>query len=302
MSKNTHAGAKEDVSQNKKIKSTESSSTKELHHSDPPSISPSAVITAAAEAAAAEATSSPFGGRYYNGGGQKIGRIWKMGDLHLSTGYHSGEPMLKISKGNIWKSGYQTVFLSAAEYFELRVLLSKMVTKVGIATGPFKLGMNNTAASVEIDSKNRMVTINASYMREKAVMNLSVEEFAAFDKALNSFWYPMLQYTNNAESAMVIHYIFQLASVLIVSSMIKQFDNADDFPANTSGDIYKKAFDNAYTEMVNFAMSTVVLDKVEEKYLQASVKLDLFTLYHQCMAQIEIVKDYVEAEYFKPTN
>jgi len=308
MSKNTRAKTVKDdnVSQKKKIKTTELNSIEELQSlivadlTDPPAMSPRATITAAATAAAttADTTSDPSRGIQYNSG-QKIGRNWKIGDLQMSTGYYSGEPMLKIAKGNIWKSGYQIVFLTAAEYFELRALLTKMLMRNSQDVQIFKLGTNNAAAAVEIDNKRSTVTISACYMDAKAFVNLSAEEFAAFDKALNSFWYPMKLYYNNPESTMVIHLIFQLSALLIVSSMNTQCADWEEDPESADDERYVKLFNNAYTDMNNFSMCTTVLDKVQEKHPQASVKMNLFTLFFQCISQIEILKDYVALKYYE---
>jgi len=327
MSKNIHTGAKDDdVPQKKKVKTLESCSTVEQQSLTELSTSlPRATISSSSSSSAVEpnqddlslislaagttSISQPFGA-------QKIGRVWHMGDLQLSSGYHNGHPMFKITKGNILERGYQAAFLSAAEYFELRKLVSKIKMKKNTdnqlcnncseivqkdeSSETIKLGPETfNTAYVVINKKKNCVTIFAKYMMSKGCVTITAQEFQIFDKALNIFWHSMKEYHRNQETGKIVRFMFQQIATVIVTIMFKQINRLKEIPESDADDGYDYLFNNAYTDVINFSVCHTIIRRVGEQYPHVSEKLDLFSLFFQSAAQLDTLKKYVKTEYIK---
>jgi hypothetical protein len=229
--------------------------------------------------------------RFVNSG-QKVSRVWKLGRLTLRTGLVDCQPLMRLSREDEFGRCVESIFITGSEYFHLRAGLAVMLSA---PDSDYPLSADGAPAAM-VHVKDNEVRIVARYLSvdDEVSLTITKQEFAAFDKALNVFWYTMKQYHNNSEATSLIHKIYEMSALAMVESLLRQLKHLPSLP-NSKDPRYLTAFFNAYMEMNNFNFSTELIQKVNLANPTLSVKMDIFTLFHQCITHVRVLQEFVQA-------
>jgi hypothetical protein len=227
------------------------------------------------------------------------------GRISLRSGFIKGGLVLRISTSNefgekygkeghgVVKNSPDTVYLLASEYFSLRRQYTLIASTKSVSQ--FKLcDPRHTLSDVSgavVSVTKKKVSIKSKYNGVQGQVNMSRNEFLELDKALNLFWFVFKQIPNSVISDAITDAIFKHAAAIMINSMRKGY-RGTKIPS--FGDAaFRSQFFAAYAFLTNFACSTEVLKRVEAKFPAVGNSLDLFTLFHQCVNQIEILCEYM---------
>jgi hypothetical protein len=234
--------------------------------------------------------------------------------VSLRSGFVEGVLCLRISTQNEVgeqygseldgiKKRYNMVVLISSEFFQLRSRFSKILkTKVDddCASIDYTLTPKSdlekldrcVRVSVTDDGKFTIYTEFTGITTSKVVM--TKDEFAQFDKALNSFWYVFKIYGHPQNDVLksIIDTMYDLSAKMVVRSIRLHYHD-ELMPAFDEAD-FRSEFFRAYAEMSNMMFSTEVLKRVVAKFGEAvTKKYDLFTLFHQCVNQIDVLLNHI---------
>ena len=227
--------------------------------------------------------------------------------VSLRSGFIGGRPVLRVSTSNEYGKPYgfgggvktapkdnDTLYLTTNEYFGLRKQIFKMLQAddgesftLDTTRNPRLIGRGDASVKVVKD-----VFIMKSVDGE---VHISRDDFHAIDQNLNLFWFVFQRYNSkDSETVPLCKEIYRLVAKMMIRSVRKMYPTG---ALNTfQNEHFRSAFFKAYAELGNFAFSTEVLKRVELKFPDLLPKVDFFTLFHQCINQVDVLLKYMKAD------